>query len=224
MAVTPVPEWLVGLLPEDTARVWPIVAASTPPDFYLAGGTAIAVHLRHRRSRDLDLFTHTAFAPDEIATELDSIGTFVVTEMDEMTLNGVFEATRVQFLSVPGETRLGGGEACAGFVVADLRDLFAMKLNAVGGRAELRDYYDLLRLDQDSPYTSEQALGMYLARYEPPTPDANIRHVVEALGYLDDVTDDPGLPASRVEIAAYWRRRQPEIVAHLDRWGLPDRP
>ena len=27
--------------------------------FYLAGGSALAVHLRHRRSRDLDLFSRT---------------------------------------------------------------------------------------------------------------------------------------------------------------------
>ena len=90
-----------------------------------------------------------------------------------------------------------------------------------GDALALQSVDDLLRLDQDSPYTCEQALGMYLARYGPQAPDANIRHIVEALGYLDDVSDDPGLPASRDEIARYWRRRQPEIVTHLDRWGLP---
>ena len=99
-----------------------------------------------------------------------------------------------------------------------------MKLNAVGGRAELRDYYDLLCLDQDSDYSCEQGLGMYLARYEPVAPDANVRRVVEALAYLDDVTEDPGLPLSRDEIGAHWRRRQPQIVAHLDRWGTPEQP
>jgi hypothetical protein len=32
-------------------------------DFYLVGGTAIALHLGHRRSIDFDLFTEKKFNP-----------------------------------------------------------------------------------------------------------------------------------------------------------------
>lgn len=35
-------------------------------EFYLAGGTALALHLGHRKSVDLDLFTQKPFAVDYI--------------------------------------------------------------------------------------------------------------------------------------------------------------
>jgi len=39
---------------------------------------------------------------------------------------------------------------------------------------------------------------------------------VRALGYLDDVADDPGLPMYQRDIEAYWKQRQPEIIRSLD--------
>ena len=39
---------------------------------------------------------------------------------------------------------------------------------------------------------------------------------MRALGYLDDVADDPALPMDRTEIGDHWKRRQPEIVRSLD--------
>jgi hypothetical protein len=38
------------ILPPDTASTWDTIAPIVPPDAYLGGGTAIAVHLGHRIS------------------------------------------------------------------------------------------------------------------------------------------------------------------------------
>jgi hypothetical protein len=46
------------ILPPDTAATWDAIAPLVPPGAYLGGGTAIAVHLGHRVSRDLDFFFH----------------------------------------------------------------------------------------------------------------------------------------------------------------------
>ncbi len=48
------PAWLRAVLPGDTAQTWETICSIVPPSAYLVGGTAIAVHLRHRVSRDLD--------------------------------------------------------------------------------------------------------------------------------------------------------------------------
>ena len=42
------------------ASTWETIARIVPPTAYLGGGTAIAVHLRHRESADLDFFFHRA--------------------------------------------------------------------------------------------------------------------------------------------------------------------
>jgi hypothetical protein len=44
------------VLPDGTAETWEQVRSVIPDCAYLVGGTAIAVHLRHRVSRDLDFF------------------------------------------------------------------------------------------------------------------------------------------------------------------------
>ncbi len=49
-------ERICSVLPPDTALTWKTIAPIVPPTAYLGGGTAIAVHLAHRVSRDLDLF------------------------------------------------------------------------------------------------------------------------------------------------------------------------
>jgi hypothetical protein len=43
--------------------------------------------------------------------------------------------------------------------------------------------------------------------------------VVRALGYLGDVDEGDLLPVGKVEIEAYWRRRQPEIIRSVARFG-----
>ena len=58
------------VLDQPTRACWPRVAAASPPSGILMGGTALAVHLRHRRSRDLDVFVHQLFDPEAVLADL----------------------------------------------------------------------------------------------------------------------------------------------------------
>jgi len=88
-----------SILPPDAALTWEIIAPVVPSTAYLGGGTAMAVHLAHRVSRDLDFFFHrNSVNLEELTTKLSAAGPFAVTERAPGTLNGVFSATRVQFL------------------------------------------------------------------------------------------------------------------------------
>ena len=79
------------ILPADTAATWETITQVVPPDAYLGGGTAIAVHLQHRISRDLDFFfLHGSIDLDELSERLSAVGPFAVTERSPGTLNGVF--------------------------------------------------------------------------------------------------------------------------------------
>ena len=61
------PDWLRDVLADDTAATWELLAPVLPSELYLAGGTALAVHVRHRVSRDLDFFYH------DNAVDLDAL-------------------------------------------------------------------------------------------------------------------------------------------------------
>ena len=95
----PPSERIRAILPPDTASTWEAIAPIVPPTAYLGGGTAIAVHLGHRISRDLDFFFHHSSVDlAELTQELSKAGPFAVTERAPGTLNGIFSATKVQFL------------------------------------------------------------------------------------------------------------------------------
>ena len=107
-----------------------------------------------------------------------------------------------------------------GLQVAGLGDLLAMKLNAIAGRAQLRDYFDLMTIERQGGRTIEEGLALFLARYQPEHQDSAIASILLALGYLDDVGDDLFLPVKRDEIVRYWQQRQPELVAAVERYGI----
>jgi hypothetical protein len=108
------PADLKGFLPSATSAAWPKLAPLVPDDGYLVGGTALTVHLMHRVSRDLDFFVPSPFDPDRLTEELAAAGSFTPTRLEAGTLNGVFDATKVQFLDASGQHMLDDTTAVAG--------------------------------------------------------------------------------------------------------------
>jgi hypothetical protein len=206
-----------SILLADTAATWDAIAPIVPRDAYLGGGTAIAVHLRHRISRDLDFFFHHGSVDlDDLASRLSAAGPFAITERSLGTLNGLFSATKVQFLHADEgrlQRLLEQPQETDGQRVAGLSDLIAMKLKVVGDRGELRDYFDLMTIEQRTGRTADEGLALFVARFQPEYPQQAIDHILLGLGYFDDVDPDDALPVPRSEIVDYWTRRQREIIA-----------
>lgn len=217
------PDPLKAVLPRDVARTWTALAPLVPDAAYLGGGTAIAAHLHHRVSRDLDFFYHDdALDLDEMAARLRQQGPFAIARREPGTLNGVFSGTRVQFLHADEggpQRRLEPTTRVGGLSIAGIGDLLAMKLNAVAGRAELRDYFDLMAIEQQTGRTVEEGLSLFLARYRPDHPASAIEPIVRSLGYFDDLEDDGLLPVDRASVTAYWSRRQPQVLVAVGRFG-----
>ena len=104
-----------------------------------------------------------------------------------------------------------------GLYVARISDLIAMKLKVVGDRGELRDYFDLMTIEQQTGRTVDEGLALFLERFQPEYPDQAINHILRGLGYFGDVDPDDALPVSRQQIVDYWTHRQPEIIAARSR-------
>ena len=218
---------LAGVLPRATAEAWPHVAAVAPSSGVLHGGTALAVHLRHRVSRDLDVFMFDEFDPETVAVDLRERGRFSVDLIDQGTLNGIFDGAKVQFLSVQKQRQLEAPTVLAGLRIASISDLYATKINAVAGRGELRDYFDLMRIEQDTGRRAEEGLSLFMERFGVDRSNAVLGHAVNALGYLEDLQDDPYLseefgPEITEQIKSYWRKRHPEVVRSFDASPVAD--
>lgn len=211
------PANLAKVLPPATARAWERIVPVVPDSAYLVGGTALAVHLGHRKSRDLDFFLS---APEDLyalADQLRAIGGFVATTLQDHTLHGVLDEAKVQFILADSQHMLGPLTAVAGIKVAGMDDLLATKLKVLPGRGELRDYFDVMTIEQMTGQQVEDGMDLVITRYEPQVPAEVKESIARALGYFGDVDDDPQLPVNRKVIERYWKRRQPEVIRNLDR-------
>jgi len=135
----------------------------------------------NRLPRDLDFFSAVDLDVSELRGMLDSLGTFAATTDDIDTLNGLFNDTKVQFLRTRHQDALEPPTVIAGIPVASLRDIAATKLKTIADRGELRDYFDLMTIEQRAAITMEPALQDYQERYR--TRDRNtLLHIIRALG------------------------------------------
>lgn len=218
------PDQLAKVLPRATRRAWERIVPLVPQSAYLVGGTALAVHLHHRESRDLDFFLQFPEDFPSLAEELGLAGNFVATTIEDNTLNGVLDDAKIQFLVADTQRILEPTITVAGLRVAGMGDLLATKLMVISDRGELRDYFDIMTIETEAGRLTEEGLGLVVARYRPRVPEDVVSNIVRGLGYLGDVTDDLQLPVKRSVIERYWRRRQPEIIRHLDRHAESFRP
>lgn len=209
------------ILPADTLWAWRSVAPVLPPSAYLAGGTALACHLGHRVSLDLDLFL--AEPPSEadlrgLADRLASLGPLVVTELSEGTLNCLLGATKIQFLDASRQHMLEPPSVIEAMPVAGLADLAATKLGAISSRAAWRDYLDLYCIETEAHLFVEEALALYIERFQPTVPEQNIETILRCLCYFEDVAPEPlprllGDRAITIDLLQrHWVSRVPEIA------------
>ena len=215
---------LEQVLPAATRHAWETLKRVLPPSAYLVGGTAIAVHLGHRESRDLDFFVSDDTDLRPLNATLSSRMAWRAEQSAEDTLNGYLARVKVQLLRASDQHPLETPTVLNGVPVAGLGDLMATKLRAVTARGELRDYFDIMELERSADLYVEEGIGLYLRRYRPSNEEAAAETIVRALGSFSDVADDPGLPLSRAEIEGYWTRRQPGLQRALSRFGSTPGP
>jgi hypothetical protein len=152
--------------------------------FYLAGGTAIALQLGHRRSVDFDWFLN-GHMPDPLllAREIQEAGVpFVTGQIDRGTLYGTVYGVRISFLEYRYDL-LDPFMAWPDFGcrLAGLRDLACMKISAVAQRGSKKDFVDLHALMREG-----FSLGDMLSWYQEKYGISDVGHVLYSLAYFDD--------------------------------------
>ena len=162
-------------------------------DLRLVGGTALALHLGHRNSIDLDLFGTIDKTADQIMNELNINGFDVRLEKKSTTINiYVVDGVKVDIVgnhfdwfSPPVKTD--------GMSIAGLQDIAAMKLNAITGRGKKKDFIDLYFLLQH--FSLKQMFALYEKKY----PQTSLFLVIKSLSYFKDAEPDP-MPTMFVDV------------------------
>ena len=160
----------------------------SPRGFYLAGGTALAIHLGHRISVDLDWFTsHPIDDGLILAQSLRNSGVSMDIHQASLgTLHGSIQNVRVTFLQYqyPLLKPLEHWKEmdCA---LAALEDLACMKLSAIAQRGARKDFCDLYALGKRS-FSLQEMLDFYQKKYG----IRDIGSVLYGLVYFDDAESE----------------------------------
>lgn len=130
---------------------------------YLAGGTAVALHLGHRISRDLDFFTPERFQEDRVIADLEELG-LVTEERHEQTVLGMIEGVHFSYFLLPYPL-IEEPSLYQGIRIAGLQDCAVMKFEAIGRRGAQRDFIDLFTILQDRKITLFALLDLHKKKY-----------------------------------------------------------
>lgn len=163
-----------------------IASSSLVKNFYLAGGTALALQLNHRKSIDLDWFSASPFSNRKIISVLSKLGNFKLDQQEEGTIHGILNNVRITFLYYKYPL-IFPPINFSGINLADERDIAAMKLDAVSSRGSKKDFIDIYFLLQK--YSLKKLLDFFENKYT--EIKYNKIHLLKSLVYFQDAENDP---------------------------------
>lgn len=151
-------------------------------DYYLVGGTALALQIGHRRSIDFDLFTDKTFNPINLKAKI-----LTTHKIDQTFSQGDGELTilvnkvKVTFFHYP--FHIDSNQYFENIIkMPDILTLGAMKAFALGRRAKWKDYVDLFFIFQK--YSFKQLIDKTNSIFKT---EFNEKFFRIQLSYFDDI-------------------------------------
>ncbi|MBN8569544.1 MAG: nucleotidyl transferase AbiEii/AbiGii toxin family protein [Ignavibacteria bacterium] len=150
-------------------------------EYYLAGGTSLALQIGHRMSEDFDFFSPKDLNPQFLKAQLSKIGIFKVSYEEQNTLHGVLEETKVSFITFNYKL-LEQTISEKQFVLCSLLDLACMKLSAIQSRGTKRDFVDFYFLLQR--FTIKEILDNFQKKFG--SNNFNLSLIKKSLVFFED--------------------------------------
>jgi hypothetical protein len=174
-------------------------------DLRLVGGTALALQIGHRESVDIDLFGKIEFEDQEKNIEITGNIEFLKKSKNLNVLS--IDNIKVDIVNYkyPWISALVKEDY---YRLASLKDIGAMKLNAISGRGTKKDFIDLYYLLKY--FSIHDLFEFYLEKFE----DGNLFLVKKSLTYFVDAEPEP-MPVMKENIT--WE----EIKKYLQKNTLP---
>ena len=158
-----------GSMPDKTEKLFKLFAQGNElENFVLVGGTALAIHLKHRTSEDLDFFVNRPVLDGNLQKKLKELiarakaNGYSVSggdnDPDNICLDYKFDDIKVTFLAYDSKL-LDRSEKYENLNIASVQQIAAMKMYTVlRYRTKIRDFYDIKCLITDRGYTFEKML------------------------------------------------------------------
>lgn len=178
----------------------------------LVGGTALALQLGHRVSVDLDIFGSWDYTMD-LAGRFSAIGK---TEKESGTPDGkmaffYIDNVKVDCVSYDMYKWLEPPIESDGVRLAGVKDIAAMKVNAITNRGTRKDFVDMARLLDD--YSLNDIFAWYREKY----PEANPALAMRSLSYFVDAET---MPMPKMMVPFDWEDAKDRIRAAVRKLAI----
>lgn len=176
----------LDILPPSQQILWEELA-STPEEFILYEGTAIALQLGHRVSVDFDFFSFNTIRPELLLRNIPYLKDATVSQQDASSLTCLVNRNgpvKVSFFGFPWLRSIQPASEVQdhGLKIASLQDLGATKSLTVQHRAEIKDYLDidaLIEAGISLPLMLSSATAIHGKQFNP-------QLTLTALSYFED--------------------------------------
>ena len=174
-------------------------------EFYLVGGTAIALQIGHRESIDFDLFKATPFSSKKVLNKIDANNfKYTVTRRVNEQLNINVLNVKMTFFEYPYAVE-HPVDYNRYIYIPDLLSLAAMKAFALGKRSKWKDYVDLFFLLKDHlsiKQIEQKAQSIYGQEFSEKLFRAQLAYHAD-IDYTEEVCFFPGFEVNPEEIKQY---------------------
>lgn len=174
-------------------------------EFYLAGGTAIALQIGHRESIDFDLFKATPFSSKKIVNKIDAKNfKYIVTRRVREQLNINVLNVKMTFFEYPYPVE-HSVDYNKNISMPDLLTLAAMKAFALGRRSKWKNYVDLYFLLKEYFTISQieqKAKGIYEQEFSEKLFRAQLAYHVD-INYTEEICFLPGFEVNPEEVRQF---------------------
>src|SRR5262249_14910499 len=156
---------------------------------YLAGGSGLALHLNHRQSFDLDLYSPDTFdAASSIASFRMKLPAFKLVDESAQTVHGISLDTEISLFHYSYRL-LEPTQAYMNFPVASISDIAAMKVEAIAGRGLKRDFFDLFSICTAMTYSLDDVIIFHQKKYT--DTESMLPHIFKSFTYFADAETKP---------------------------------
>ncbi len=199
------------VLPDVQLRLFETLSSQTfINDFYLAGGTCLALQIGHRRSIDFDFFIPADFDTSDIISMLTKIGKYQRDNEERNTINGSLNGVQISFFGYKYKI-IDDFKICNKIRIAGLKDIAAMKLEAIAGRGSKKDFIDMFFLLKQ--YTLKEIFSFHASKYGIGL--SNQYHLLKSLVYFADAEAE-AMPVMIVPID--WNDVKNKIISYTKRF------
>jgi len=207
-------------LPKDTKKALDFLSTQEwlrKTDWYLAGGTALALQAGHRRSIDLDFFIKDArFDNVDLLSRISLRDNLEIDLSKDNTIFAKLLGSKISFIAypffLPQQKPLWYGSVR----ILNKIDIAVMKIVAISQRGRKRDFFDLYWCVKNI-----EPLEAIIKRLPQQYPSVahNYHHILKSMMYFEDAENDldPEIffKASWKEVKNFFNREIPIITRKL---------